>query len=54
LFVNYQENGAGDYHLQAGSPAIDKGFSTSAPLTDFDGKARPQGAGVDIGAYESR
>jgi hypothetical protein len=52
LFVNYQANGSGDYHLQSTSPAIDKGLSASAPATDFDGKARPQGVAFDIGAYE--
>ncbi len=50
--VNYQADGKGDYHLQSGSPAIDAGTSTGAPATDFDGVARPQGAGYDIGAYE--
>lgn len=43
-----------DYHLSAGSPAIDKG-STDIPFAfDFDGIARPQGGGFDIGAYEFR
>jgi len=49
LFVNAVLN---DYHLAVASPAIDKGTSTGAPATDLDGRARPQGAGVDIGAYE--
>jgi len=49
LFVN---SGAGDYHLAAGSPAIDKGTSSYAPATDLEGKSRPAGAGYDIGAYE--
>jgi hypothetical protein len=52
-FVNYQANGSGDYHLKAGSPAIDAGVSMNAPTTDFDGKPRPQGKGIDIGPYES-
>jgi hypothetical protein len=52
LFVNYQANGSGDYHVQSTSPAIDKGLSASAPTTDLDGKVRPQGAAFDIGAYE--
>jgi CSLREA domain-containing protein len=38
--------------LAAGSPAIDGGTSAGAPATDARGVARPQGAGVDIGAYE--
>jgi len=48
---------SGDYHLKAGSTAINNGttacaLSGCAPSTDFDGKARPQGAAIDIGAYE--
>ncbi len=42
----------GDYHLQNGSPAIDKGTSNGAPSIDLEGKTRPQGSGFDIGAYE--
>jgi hypothetical protein len=41
----------GDFHLRAGSPAIDAGTSTGAPATDFDGRARSDGH-IDIGAYE--
>lgn len=41
-----------DYHLGTGSPCIDKGTSASAPLVDFEGTPRPQGATFDIGAYE--
>jgi len=52
MFVNYQANGAGDYHVQAASPAVDKGNSTRAPSTALDGVARPRGAAVDIGSYE--
>ena len=51
-FVNYQADGSGDYHLKSTSPAIDKGTSTNAPSNDLDGVTRPQGAGIDIGAYE--
>lgn len=50
LFVNYQANGSGDYHLQVSSPGIDQGTSTSAPSTDIEGKTRD--SLVDIGAYE--
>jgi Protein of unknown function (DUF1565) len=53
LFVNYQADGSGDYHLKSTSPAIDKGTNQAAPLNDFDGGARPVGANWDIGAYES-
>src|SRR5262245_55679789 len=42
-----------DFRLQAGSPAIDAGRADRAPKVDFQGKPRPQGGGVDIGAYES-
>lgn len=42
----------GTLELAASSPAIDAGDSTGAPATDVAGVARPQGAGVDIGAYE--
>jgi hypothetical protein len=41
-----------DFHLQATSPAIDKGSSIDAPVDDYDGTPRPQGTGYDIGAYE--
>lgn len=44
--------GSFDLHLKAGCTAIDAGTTTDAPLTDMDGIARPQGAKVDIGAYE--
>ena len=50
LFVNPAAN---DYHLKAGSAAIDVGDPTGAPATDIFGHARPTGAGVDIGAYEA-
>ena len=40
------------YHLGAGSPAIDQGTASGAPADDLDGDARPAGAGVDIGADE--
>ncbi len=51
-----------DFHLTAGSPAVDTGTSSGAPATDFDGMARgydgdgtpnsPQAGDVDVGAYE--
>lgn len=50
LFVD-PENG--DFHLQQTSPAIEGGFDVgSIVLGDLDGNPRPQGSGVDIGAYE--
>lgn len=41
-----------DFSLLAGSPAIDAGTSEGAPDIDILGVTRPQGTGVDIGAYE--
>src|SRR5207302_55096 len=49
LFVNLA---AGDFHLQSGSPLIDKGTTLSQVTNDYDGVSRPQGAGYDIGAFE--
>jgi hypothetical protein len=40
------------FHLLVGSPCIDTGTSLGAPATDITGIARPQGAGIDMGAYE--
>ncbi len=40
-----------DYHLQAGSPAINAG-TTGTYAYDFDGVARPQGSAWDMGVYE--
>jgi parallel beta-helix repeat protein len=51
LFLNRL---AGDYHLHALSPAIDRGTATGAPNTDFEGTARPSGLGYDIGPDEFR
>jgi hypothetical protein len=41
-----------DYHLAAGSPAIDQGLTLSGFDYDKDGVMRPQGSAWDIGAYE--
>jgi hypothetical protein len=48
LFVS-----ATDLHLQSCSPAKDAGTAAGAPATDFDGNARPQGAGYDLGFDEN-
>ena len=48
MFVNLAAN---NFHLSAGSPAIDSG-ATVQLATDYDGVPRPQGAAYDIGAYE--
>jgi hypothetical protein len=49
--AGYVNASAGDYHLAAGSDAIDKGNGLP-PLVDLDGAIRPQGATTEIGAYE--
>ena len=41
-----------DFHLKAGSPAIDAGVAAAGAGSDFDGTARPQGSAVDLGAFE--
>ncbi|MCX7419497.1 MAG: right-handed parallel beta-helix repeat-containing protein [Planctomycetia bacterium] len=58
LFVDAAHN---DYHLAANSPAINKGtvwppdprFPMGPTHVDIYQHARPQGAGVDIGAFET-
>ena len=52
-FVNYQADGSGDYRLKGSSPAIDKGATTFAPVTDIDNASRQRGAAPDLGAYEN-
>ncbi|HRA48553.1 MAG TPA: right-handed parallel beta-helix repeat-containing protein, partial [Thermomicrobiales bacterium] len=49
LFVNVTN----DFHLKAGSPAIDAGQTLSSIKTDLAGTVRPQGTSSDAGAYES-
>jgi len=49
LFVNPS---SGNYHLLAGSPAIDHGQTLAAVTTDLDRNKRPQGTASDIGCYE--
>src|SRR5439155_1154222 len=45
LFVNPTAN---NFHLQAGSPAIDAGITLSQVPVDFDSITRPQGKAYDI------
>jgi hypothetical protein len=41
-----------DLHLLPGAAAVDTGSADQAPALDADRIARPQGKGVDLGAYE--
>ena len=49
LFLDME---GGDFRLNVSSPCLDSGTPDGAPATDFDGVARPQGSGIDMGAYE--
>jgi hypothetical protein len=49
LFVDI---GNDDYHLAAGSQAIDVGVTLPDVPVDLDGRPRPAGSAFDIGAYE--
>jgi hypothetical protein len=51
LFVDV---GAGDFHLGAGSPAIDAGVAAPMAREDAEGNARPDCVAWDIGAYEAQ
>jgi hypothetical protein len=50
LFVTYQSDGSGDYHLASGSPAIGAGLAAYAPATDYSGLMRT--SPFDLGAYK--
>jgi hypothetical protein len=64
IFVNYLDDGSGDYRLATSSPAIDVGTSSTTacasspgitpcvPVIDRLGVPRPNGPAYDIGAYE--
>jgi parallel beta-helix repeat protein len=45
---------SGDFKLRPDSPGIDRGGTALAAKRDIRGVRRPQGNGVDIGAYERR
>ncbi|MDY6972807.1 MAG: right-handed parallel beta-helix repeat-containing protein [Thermodesulfobacteriota bacterium] len=50
LFV---DSSNGDYHIALGSPCIDTGTYSGAPVTDIEGNTRPYGNAIDMGAYEN-
>ncbi len=50
-FVNAN---AKNFKLQSSSPAIDEGTASFPLKDDLEKSLRPKGAGVDIGAYETR
>lgn len=41
-----------DYRLAAGSPCVDTGTNSGAPVNDRDGNPRPQNGLTDMGAFE--
>lgn len=49
---NFDNTSIGGLELRADSPCIDAGTSVGAPADDILGVSRPQGEGVDMGAYE--
>jgi serralysin len=48
----FVDAGALDFHLAAGSAAVDVGLTIAEVPVDLDGVHRPQGAAFDLGAYE--
>ena len=49
LFVDVSAN---DLRLRPDAEAIDAGSPEMSPMRDAAGTTRPQGKGIDIGAYE--
>jgi hypothetical protein len=48
----YLNSKSSDFHIQAGSAALDIASPAQAPKLDMDGQARPKDGGFDIGADE--
>jgi hypothetical protein len=48
----FSDQAAGDFHLVAGSPAVDTADPAATNIIDYDGVARPQGPRRDRGAFE--
>lgn len=52
--VGYVNRAAVDLRLTTESEAIDRGYPSSYPLSDYDGTPRPVGAGPDAGGDEAQ
>lgn len=50
----FQDAAGFNMRLKPGSAAIDVGSMDFAPPVDFDGRKRPAGSGVDLGAFEQQ
>src|SRR5262245_3868720 len=48
----FTDPAAFDFHLRSDSPAINAGLALSSVANDYEGRVRPRGGRVDIGAYE--
>jgi len=48
----FTDPAAFDFHLRSDSPAINSGLAMPGVANDYDGRVRPRGGRVDIGAYE--
>lgn len=50
----FRDPANGDYRIKSGNPAASAADPQYIPSTDLLGQIRPQGAGGDLGAYETR
>jgi hypothetical protein len=50
----FRDRSADDFHLLSGSGAIDRALAPYSARDDYDGAARPAGAGPDVGGFEYR
>lgn len=50
---SFADAAGGDFHLLPNSPCMYAGTTTDAPDVDIEGNPRPQGYGIDMGAYET-